>query len=263
MLANQRHQEILELIRARKYVEVRELSEICKVSTETIRQDLRKLEEEKKLMRVHGGARLYTDRQIEIPYYIREYANTDLKTEIAAEAVNLIRPGEQIILDSSSTCLFLAHALPNLPLTVLTNSIRIAEALVEKDKIQVVVVGGVMLRSSLSFVGMMAQKCLENYKVNKFFLCGKVDYSFGISEPNESAVLVKQNMMKIADEIIVLADHHKFGGIDFMQILPLSKVDHIITDAHISAKALASLHEYSSRVIVAKPIIPPPADEPV
>lgn len=254
MLANQRHQEILEMISVRKFVEVRELSEICQVSTETIRQDLRKLEDEKKLMRVHGGARPYTDQQIEVPYYIRECAYTDLKKEIANEAVKLIHSGEQIILDSSSTSLFLAHALPNIQLTVLTNSIRIAEALVEKDKIQVVVVGGVMLRSSLSFVGMMTQKCLENYKVNKLFLCGKVDYSFGISEPNESAVLAKQNMMKISDEIIVLADHHKFGEIDFMQILPLSKVDHIITDSQISAETIASLHEYGERVIIAEPL---------
>ena len=253
MLANQRHQEILDLITSRKYVEVKELSEICKVSTETIRQDLKKLEDEKKLMRVHGGARLPMTHQNEIPYYVREYANVDLKTEIANEAVKLIHPGEQIILDSSSTCLFLAQALPNQSMTVLTNSIRIAESLVEKDKIQVVVVGGVMLRSSLSFVGQMTAKSLANYKVNKFFLCGKVQYDFGISEPNESAVLAKQNMMRITDEVIVLADHHKFGEIDLMQILPLRDVDKIITDSKIEAKQIAALKEYADRVIIANP----------
>lgn len=253
MLANQRHQEILDLISSRKYVEVKELSDICKVSTETIRQDLKKLEEEKKLLRVHGGARLTSSEQHEIPYYVREYANVDLKTEIANEAVKLIQPGEQIILDSSSTSLFLAHALPDQPITVLTNSLRIAEALATKEKIQVVVVGGVMLRSSLSFVGLMTQKSLANYKVNKFFLCGKVDYNFGISEPNESAVLAKQHMMAISDEIIVLADHHKFGKVDFMQILPLREVDRIITDSQISQQSVSALKEYANRVVIAQP----------
>lgn len=254
MLAKQRHEEILNLISSLGYVEVKELSEIYKVSSETIRQDLKKLEERKKLLRVHGGARLEVDEQHEIPYYVREYANVDLKTEIANEAVKLIRPNEQIILDSSSTCLFLAHALPNQPMTVLTNSLRIAEALVIKDKIQVVISGGVMLRSSLSFVGLVAQKSLVNYKVNKFFLCGKVDYGFGISEPNESAVLVKQNMIEISDEVIVLADHHKFGMADLMQVLPLSNVNKIITDSRIESHSIDALKEYADRVIIAQQI---------
>ncbi len=253
MLANRRHQEILDMISSRKYVEVKELSELCGVSTETIRQDLRKLEIEKKLLRVHGGARLLASKQQEIPYYVREYSNVDLKTEIANEAVKLIRQGDQIILDASSTCLFLAHALPNQSMTVLTNSLRIAEALVSKDKIQVVTVGGVMLRSSLSFVGQMTQKSLANYKVNKFFLCGKVQYDFGVSEPNESAVLVKQEMMRIADEIIVLTDHYKFGEIDFMQIMPLEAVDRIITDSQIDRQSVEALQEFSDRVTIAHP----------
>lgn len=256
MLANQRHRKILELINMRKYVEVKELSEICKVSTETIRQDLKKLEDEKKLLRVHGGAQMLTHHQNEIPYYIREFANIDLKREIANEAVKLIQPGEQIILDCSSTCLFLAQALPNQPMTVLTNSIRIAEALVDKDKIQVVVVGGIMQRSSLSFVGQMTERSISNYKVNKFFLCGKVQYDFGISEPNESAVLAKKNMMRISDEVIVLADHCKFGGIDFMQILPLQDVDKIITDSKVDRRQIAELKEYADRVIIAQALEP-------
>lgn len=252
MLANQRHQEILDLLSEKRFVEVKELSEICCVSTETIRQDLRKLEEEKKLYRIHGGARLLTSEQHEIPYYIREYSNTSFKAEIAQEAVKMIHPGEQIILDSSSTCLFLAQALPNQFMTVLTNSLRIVEALVNKDKIQVIVIGGVMLRSSISFVGMMTLNALPNYKVNKFFLCGKVQYDFGVSEPNESAVLVKQAMMRISDEVIVLADHEKFGGVDLMQIAPLGDIDHIITDSHIDPNDISSLKEHASKVVIAE-----------
>jgi DeoR/GlpR family transcriptional regulator of sugar metabolism len=253
MLANERQLQLLKIIHERGTARVSELSEAFGVSAETIRQDLNKLERDGKAVRVHGGACVAPDDQAEEPYARREIMNVPDKKRIAREAVKHIEPYEQILLDASSTCGFVARELPDMPLTVLTNSFRVVAELAAKNSVEVVLLGGTMLRQSLSFYGQATQTMLSMYRVSKAFIsCKGVKIGHGVSDANEPAAITKQQMIRIADAIWLLADHSKFGRSSFIRIAGLEEVAHIITDPGISPEQMAALGGHAGKVIVAK-----------
>lgn len=250
MLQNERCIKIMNLLNQRESIEVKELSKILKVTGETIRRDLDKLEKEGKLYRTHGGAIKSSESQPEIPYFEREITNVTEKMDIAREALNYINQNDQIILDSSTTAWFVAKALPNISLTVLTNSIQLSTELAKKNKIEVICTGGILLQSSMCFVGRLTQSALSSYRVNKAFISSKgLHHHWGISEPNELAVMVKRKMVEISNEVYLLMDHSKFGVQDLIQIVQLDKIDWIITDSKTSSQQINDLKEFSTRVI--------------
>lgn len=95
--------------------------------------------------------------------------NAEEKRRIAEEAVKQIQPHDRILLDASTTAWYMASILPDIPLTILTNSIRVATELAGKEKIEVISTGGQLLQRSLSFVGPLAERSLESYYVDKLF----------------------------------------------------------------------------------------------
>lgn len=241
MLVAQRYEYIVSLVNERGSIRVSELSELCQVTEETIRRDLDRLEAAGRLRRSHGGAVSVKDMptlHAEIPYTEREIANAQEKRRIAEEAVRRIRPKDRILLDASSTAWYMARSLPDIPLTVLTNSIKVATELATKEKIEVISTGGQLARRSLSYVGPLAERSLETYHVNKlFFSCKGVHVERGISESNEWQARIKQMMLRIADEAVLLADASKFGVQAFTHVADLGDVQSIITDKRLPEEA--------------------------
>jgi len=237
VLVAERRRKIVELVNERLSIRVSELSELFSVTEETIRRDLEKLEQDKLLKRSHGGAVSLDKEPAETSYMVREVTNAAEKRAIAVEAVKIIQPGEQIVLDGSTTAWYMAAELPNIPLTVITNSIKVALELSKKDQIKVISTGGMLLSNSLSFVGPLAERSLEKYHVNKLFLaCKGVDLSGGLSDANEWQALLKKQMMNIASSVVLLVDSSKFGVRTFAHIAELGDIDQIITDANIPAE---------------------------
>ncbi|CAM3636136.1 DeoR/GlpR family DNA-binding transcription regulator [Marinicrinis lubricantis] len=231
MLVAERYEKIVQLVNERGSIRVSELSELCQVTEETIRRDLDRLEQAGRLRRSHGGAVSVKDQQPEIPYFEREISNAEEKRRIALEAVKRIQPRDKIALDASSTAWYMASHLPDIPLTVLTNSIKVAMELSTKEKIEVISTGGLLAQRSLSFVGPLAERTLQTYHVDKlFFSCKGVHPEFGISESNELQARIKQQMLGIADEVILLSDASKFGVKAFTHVAELRDVDALITD---------------------------------
>src|SRR5690625_15733 len=246
MLVAERHQKIIELVNERKSVRVSELSNIFSVTEETIRRDLEKLEKENKLQRSHGGAiSITTTNHMEVPYFEREVINVKEKQEIALKAVNEVEEGDKIILDASSTAWYMAKTLPNIPITVVTNSIKVAMELSNKQQITVISTGGTLHSKSLSFVGPLAESSLEKYHVNKAFIsCKAFHLEYGISESNEPQARMKKKMIEGAEEVYIMIDHSKIGKRAFAHIHTIDRIDHIITDGHPNTKELedSSLH---------------------
>jgi DeoR/GlpR family transcriptional regulator of sugar metabolism len=138
----------------------------------------------------------------------------------------------------------MAARLPDIPLTVLTNSIKVATELSQKEKIEVIVIGGKLASNSLSFVGPLAERSLETYFVDKLFLSGKgVHLERGISESNELQARLKQQMIGIAERVFLLADSSKFGVTSFTHVTDLSRVDTVVTDRRISRETVDRLTE--------------------
>ena len=251
MLVAERQKKIVELVNERLSIRVTELSKIFSVTEETIRRDLEKLEKENLLMRSHGGAVSIEKDQGEISYLEREITNAEQKKAISAAAVRLIEQGDQIVLDASTTAWYVAKELPDMPLTVLTNSIKVAIELSKKEQIKVISTGGTLLSQSLSYVGPLAERSLSMYHVNKAFLsCKGVHLERGLSDFNESQALLKKQMREIADETILMVDSSKFGTRAFSQIVPVTNIDCIITDSKIDKETKNELEEKKIKLLI-------------
>jgi DeoR family transcriptional regulator, fructose operon transcriptional repressor len=249
MLVAERHKKIVEVVNEKLSVRVTELSKIFKVTEETIRRDLEKLEKENLLRRSHGGAVTIQDEQTEVSYTEREITNAAKKRAIAIEAVKLIEPGDQIVLDASTTAWYMAKEMPDVPLTVLTNSIKVAVELSKKEQVRVISTGGMLQPKSLSYVGPLAERSLNMYHVNKAFLsCKGVHVEAGLSDSNEWQALLKRQMMSIADKTILMADSTKFGARTFAQITDIQQIGYVITDDHIDESYCRALEEKGVQV---------------
>lgn len=252
MLVAERHEKIVELINEKGSIRVSELSTIFKVTEETIRRDLEKLEKDGYVRRTHGGAISVKGNPSELPYFEREVINVEEKKEVAEQALLYINPYERIILDASSTAWYMAQALPDIPLTVLTNSVKVIMELAGKEKITVHSTGGMLRSNSLSFVGPLVESSLGNYHVDKAFLsCKGVHPNWGISDSNEFQALVKKKMIEISEKVFLLVDHSKFNSKAFSYIGPLSLIDTIITDKKTTEATLESFKELSLEVVQA------------
>lgn len=252
MLVAERHQKIIELVNEEKSVRVTELSQLFSKTEETIRRDLEKLAKQGKLIRSHGGAITIGDSDhSEVSYVERELINAKEKRQIAVEAVKHVVEGDKIILDASTTAWYMAIELPNITITVLTNSIKVATELSWKDKITVISTGGLLRYESLSFIGPLAESSLETYHVNKAFIsCKGFHLDYGMSEANEQQALVKKMMINKADTVYIMVDHSKFGSQSFTRFSSLDQVNFVITDDKIDPETAKELSEKSLTLIM-------------
>ncbi|MBW8349201.1 DeoR/GlpR family DNA-binding transcription regulator [Bacillus sp. IITD106] len=253
MLVAERHKKIVEIVNNRLSIRVSELSEIFSVTEETIRRDLEKLESEGKLQRSHGGAVSIQEPDSEIHFSERVITNVPEKKAIAKEAADQVNHGDRIILDASTTAWYMAKELPNIPLTVVTNSIKVVMELSKKEKIEVISTGGKLLSRSLSFVGPLAELSISNYHVDKAFIsCTGVHFEDGLSDSNELQALIKKQMIMRSERVYLMADSSKFGKRAFSQIHSIQEVDIVITDKKIDPIAKNLLEENNINVVTAQ-----------
>jgi DeoR family transcriptional regulator, fructose operon transcriptional repressor len=236
MNAIRRYEKIMEVLLAKREVTVIELSEQLAVSGKTIREDLGKLEEQKLLMRVHGGAILAQNEQLGIlSARVVNAKHLAEKQEIAVRALNYIQPGDVIALDGGSTTLEIARALDNKPLTVITNDLFIISELAKKDQIQLVVPGGYRIRNMLA--GNEAVAYLRRLNVQKAFLSATaVHLEFGLSIYTGDIIAFKQALVETAQTTYAVVDHYKFGQCALRTFAALSEIAMILTDSGLSAE---------------------------
>lgn len=245
MLAEERRQKILSLLDEKETVYVSSLSKEFDVTEETIRRDLDILNEKKLLKRIHGGAVILENTKLELNFKIREYKNTKEKKEIAKKAAVLVRDSDTIFLDASSTSFFLAKELAKKQnISIITNSIRIIYHLVETGSNTIIATGGILRSNSLSLVGPLANETIKKYNADKIFAsCKGISVEYGATDSNELEIEVKQNMIKQARELIIIADYSKFNKVGLTQFAPIEKINTIITDSNTSISQVNELKE--------------------
>ena len=222
MLAIERRACIKETIQEQKSVAVSDLARRFDVTEETIRRDLKVLESQGVLTRTYGGA------------FIQGYV--DAKRQIAAQCLQLIRNGDSIFLDSSTTALEIARAIRDMRLTVLTNSLLIADVLSHSESIRLQVIGGVLQPQSMSFLGEAALAALAPYYVDSAFVsCRSVSLDRGITDSNEQSAAFRSDAIRRAGRVYLVADHTKFGQTSFVQICGFDALAGIVTDQPLSA----------------------------
>jgi DeoR/GlpR family transcriptional regulator of sugar metabolism len=254
MLANQRRDKILELIREDGQAKVMDLARIFKVTEVTIRQDLERLENDGFIIREHGGAYLKDIDHNVRNLSLQNQENLSEKMIIATKAIEFIHDGDTIILDSGSTTTEIAkliHGYKNL--TVITNAINISLILGAQAGINLIVTGGEFKAPTLSLTGQKAADFFQNLHVDKLFLAtAGIALKSGLTYPGISDICVKRAMIEAANEIYLVADSTKIGKNSFASLGALSLIDYLITDANIKKEDIEWLKTYDVQFIIAK-----------
>ena len=232
MLAIERKNEILDKLRAEQRVLVSDLAEYYNVTEETIRRDLDKLEKEGYATKTYGGAILGNSTKTDLSYTIRNKTNVDAKNQIAALASRLIEDGDHLMLDDSSTSLYLAKKLKEKKnLTVITNSVELVVELNGIDGWTIILTGGRLKPDSLALVGDQTQQMLRRYHVDTAVMSSKgIDLKAGVTDSSEFHAQTKQSMLRCAKKKILILDSSKIDKVSFIDIAPLDAFDIVVTN---------------------------------
>jgi DeoR/GlpR family transcriptional regulator of sugar metabolism len=247
MLAPMRQTKILEEVARAGAVRVGDLALMLGVSDMTVRRDLDALARQGLISKIHGGATSIDVRSTDEPGFELKSARAPLeKRAIAYQASTLVQPGTAIALTAGTTTWTLAHHLRNIPdLTVLTNSVRIASVLHERERpdLTVILIGGVRTPSD-ALVGPVAVEAIRSLHVDAAFMgVHGFDARAGLTTPNLMEAETNRAFVDAARQLVVVADHTKWGVVGLSEIAPLAAVDVLVTDERLPDDARRELSE--------------------
>lgn len=231
--AEDRKRRIVEIVNENGKATVSALCAAFDVSSATIRNDLRELEDAGALRRTHGGAINNRNVGYELTTHEKEVQNVDKKRAIAKAALAFIQPGDSIAIDTGTTTFELAKLLGSIDhLTVVTNDLQIAGYLERNTTASIIMAGGAIRRHFHCTVGEVAAETIKNLHVDKVFAAANgVHPHNGLTTHNMEMAAFKKQLIDIADEVFVLADSSKLNTSAFISFVPISHVDVLITDA--------------------------------
>ncbi|MEF2074681.1 DeoR/GlpR family DNA-binding transcription regulator [Consotaella aegiceratis] len=253
--ATLRHQAILEVLGERGQASVSDLAGRLDVSAVTVRQDLRALEAERRLVRTRGGALALTDPGKELPLEVASKTHAGAKRAIGAAAARHVHDGQTVIIDVGSTTTTLAELLPGKRkgLTVVTNGLTIALLLERHPEATVVVTGGTLRPLQHALVAPLGTLLLERVNADIAFIgCNGVDHRRGITNSNIAEAEIKQAMIAAARRTVVLADHSKLGTVATAFVAGLAQADLLITDRGADPAIVDRLREAGLAVEIAE-----------
>lgn len=248
-----RQKEILDYIERNDCVSIKELSNLFSVSEATIRRDLDDLSDAGFVERTHGGAmRIDRSTAYELNHSKKLELMLNEKKRIGNKAVEYVRDGDTIFLDTGTTTYCIANNLWSLKdLTVITNDLFIASSVALDKSSQLIVTGGIRRYEYGVLIGNMTDDFLRNIKVNVAFLAADaIDIKFGVT----NATLQEANTKKIAlsnsNYKVLVADHTKIGKMSFAKVADLSEFDVVIMDNGVDEDDAGEISKMTELVIV-------------
>ena len=255
MLAKQRQAVILELVRRHGGVRVAQLTEELGVSDITVRRDLDVLAREGLIEKVHGGATIAstasTSSVDEPGFEAKSSQQLREKDAIAAAALEFVRPGSAIGISAGTTTWALARRLANVPdLTIVTNSLRIADLVTKGPGGATVILTGGVRTLSDALVGPVADLTVRSLHFDTFFLgCHGMSLEAGLTAPNLAESETNRGFIRAARSVVLLADHTKWGTVGLSSFGELSEVDVLVTDDGFPTDELATVEECIATVV--------------
>jgi DeoR/GlpR family transcriptional regulator of sugar metabolism len=255
MLAVERRRLIAENLRSHGVVSVAELAETLGSTEITVRRDLRAMARDGQLIRAHGGAVLPAAIGHEPSYSEKAHQAAQEKASIAQIALEMIVPGDSILLGPGTTTQALARLLGDVPeLTVVTNSLLVAQALMTSSSVEVVMTGGTLRRSIYALVGPAAEESVRALRASKAFISGNgFTVEHGLSTPSPLVAATDRAFAFAAQQVIVLADYTKIGRETMCQTVPTNRVHTLITDSRADTGVLSAIRAAGVDVRVARP----------
>ncbi len=253
-MMHKRHELIMELLYTNKIINNTEIIDKFSISPETVRRDLKYLENKGLLKRVYGGAVLKSPMGIEPEFSRREVLNLEEKRAIAQKASSYIEDGDTIIIDLGTTPLEVAKAIENKNnLKILTNSINVALETLKNDKNTVYMLGGHLRKGENATSGFLCEENLNHFRVDKAIIgAAGITLESGITDFFDKEAQVRKKMIESANNVIVVADYSKFGITAFCKVCDLSHINMIITDWKTPKTTLNQYKNNNINIIVAE-----------
>ncbi len=249
MLKEERQQTILSEVELHNRILLTDIAETLDVSIDTIRRDVKELDSENKLRKVHGGA-------ISLGFTTNSAKNNNVyklaeKIKIAKKALSLLNDGAVIFVDGGTTCLELARLIPtNLDLTCFTHSIPVAMELLTKPNITVILIGGQVSKESQIAIGANAIHNLSEIKVDYSFIgTGYVDSFYGLTEFDWDIVQVKKAVIKCSKKTVLLSISEKLNSQHRYKTCDINAINTMITELDPNNQLLNSFRNNDIRIL--------------
>lgn len=251
MYQEERLAAILQYLQQHQRISVQEVMEKFSVSRDTARRDIVKLEEQGEILRTRGGAIL--PRLSKKSYSHQERMQLDLsgKRRIAQAAARLIKDGDYLLLDASTTVQLAVESLQTKDHVIITNSIATAASVARKEGVLVKLLGGDVNPQDQCVHGSRTVANLADYHVDKLLVgaCGLT--TSGLVSTDEDEGYLIREMIRRADQVIVLADHSKFGKSMLYRVASLERIDMLVTDREPGPEMAEAMEKSEVEVIVA------------
>ncbi len=254
MLATERQNKILQLLKENKVVKIADIVEIFDVSYETVRRDIKNLEKNKLIRRVYGG--ILANEEEEVKSSEEEVISSDMdtyeKTIIGEKAASLVEEGDTILIGMGQTLWEVAKSVKNKKnITVLTNSIYVINELID-SQVDLYILGGHINSRAKGAFGQVTCQSLKNYYVDKAFVgAGGITLEGGVTDWNAEATELVMAMVEQARQTILVAQSRKFGKKAFSATFDLSCVEAVVTDSDLSEEYITGLQERGIQLLLA------------
>jgi DeoR/GlpR family transcriptional regulator of sugar metabolism len=254
VLVVERRQRVLDLVSERGFIALADLAQRIRVSESTLRRDLDYWHQQGSLRRTHGGAIFVGDASTLPALEERSAHQRDEKQAIARTAAARIRDGDTVLLDGGTTTLEVARLLVGRPLQIVTNSLPIAQLFASRREADLVMLGGYVYPKTGVALGPLTIHMMEDLHVHQTILSVGGLGARGLFNSNLLLVETERQMMRCADEVVVVADHTKFGRPALAFLCAWKDIDTLIVDKPLTRgqrEMLGELGEAEVRLIVA------------
>lgn len=251
MAADERRKRIAENVARRGFASLAELAAELEASESTIRRDLEALDQAGSIRRTHGGAMAPSDA-ISIPAFEdRSRVCPSEKRSIGAATARLIADGETVLLDGGTTTFEVARHLLGRSIQVVTNSLPIAHLLAGDRRVDLTMVGGYVYPRTGVAVGALAAQFLATVHARRLIMSVAGITERGFFNSNTLLVETELQMMRAVDEVVVVADHTKFGQQSLAFLCELGRVQRLVANAGLSEPHRRMIEQAGLELIVA------------
>lgn len=252
MQPEERQAKIEAYLQRVEFASLEELAQDVGVSVSTVRRDVAALEVNKTIRRTHGGARtLQAPKSDEFVFNVRDTHQVDEKTRIGDACAALVQPGQNVIIDSGTTCFHVAKRLGDKVAQVITNSLPVANLFSGSNRHEVHLSGGVIYPRLGTLVGPHAVETFSRMHADVAILSGSGVSEDGIYNSHALLVDIQRAMIAGAAKVIFCFDHTKFGRRSTFFVCDFANIDVVVTDAKAPPELVAALRAKEIEVVLA------------
>lgn len=250
MNQQERLAKILTYLDYHQTMDIQKMMETFRISRDTARRDIVKLAEKNLVVRTHGGVSSTSFQEKIENYTNRSILQLKEKQVIGKKAASIITSGELVYLDVSTTVNFISPYLREKKITVVTNSIDCAYELALSEEAIIHFLGGILNKNSRHVSGHSTLNKIKDFHFDKVFIGATGITKDGVYNGFEEDIYLKRELMKHADQVVLVADHTKINKRQHYKVLDLEHIDTFISDRPLPLDLSNTLEEVGVEIII-------------